>query len=485
MLLTEYTSAQGECLHESELPRWRFKSVVLMKANSLGKNGRTYPVEVMAEAVAKYVQEKVEPGLAFGCLQHDVGAELSPEHISHRIVSLRMIGEDVVGDVEVLDSEMGRTLSAMLESNGGVMGFSSRSLGAVDKKGVVQPGLQIQAIDAVLSPANTGGTLAHAIFEDDAGVPMTAADPRAMAGLGKRDAPMRRVMDSMKKHFRSERLAKGPHVNTEPTIDQFDGRGETPAAQSLRKIRGPITMTSGKGISEESDYGRPAKELGHGGAQWRKPKSLQPDKGTADIVQKQSTTPSVSKPDRGKLPINEQALSVLKRCPADHPLREAAAAVLRAHWGSGIVPSKPMHAAATYFKKVTKTGSGHPADNILSRAFGTVHRAIKQAHAEGMGAHHLGQAMKAHAVGNKELAKAHEIIATHHVGAGAVKVAKARAVVGEDEGRFTVARAKAKAISDAIQVEGCGQRPHHFVGREPDEVRERNHRMGINREGRG
>ena len=94
------------------------------------RNGRIYPEEVMHKEVKRYLAEKVDRGQAFGELDHPPNPKLNLDRTSHRIVSLKIEGKNVMGKALILDTDMGRNARGIIEG-GGKLGVSSRGLGSL------------------------------------------------------------------------------------------------------------------------------------------------------------------------------------------------------------------------------------------------------------------------------------------------------------------------------------------------------------------
>jgi hypothetical protein len=98
------------------------------------RNGRVYDKYVMENAVAKYMQDRMNgPKLrSYGELGHPDGVEINLHRVSHMITELTWNGNDVLGKAKLLDTEYGRIASSIIKS-GGQLGVSSRGLGELSK----------------------------------------------------------------------------------------------------------------------------------------------------------------------------------------------------------------------------------------------------------------------------------------------------------------------------------------------------------------
>lgn len=160
-LLVETTEQFDVITEEIDGQRKMFIEGIFMQAERVNRNGRIYPKGVMEREVARYVKEQVSSNTAAGELGHPQGPQLNLDRISHRITSLRMDGNDVIGKALILDTDSGKTAKALIE--GGLrIGVSSRALGTVKEETrpqgngsvkVVQPDFKLFAVDIVADPS--------------------------------------------------------------------------------------------------------------------------------------------------------------------------------------------------------------------------------------------------------------------------------------------------------------------------------------------
>ncbi len=132
-------------------------NVLLSTADEENGNGRTYPRQVLYEAIEKYMV-KVRFGNAYGACDHEDEPEVKLQTTSHRIIAIRWEGNKVYGDIEILDSPefpCGRIVGGLLKRNMPV-GISSRSMGSVRKEGekTIVGNLEISCYDFVSNPSN-------------------------------------------------------------------------------------------------------------------------------------------------------------------------------------------------------------------------------------------------------------------------------------------------------------------------------------------
>jgi hypothetical protein len=136
------------------------KDRLLQRANIKNHNGRVYPTGVLMREVSKY-NELVKQRRALGELDHPDSPVVELKNVSHLITNLYTNGDDVMGDIEVLNTPAGRTLREIIEQKVKI-GISSRGLGSLQKEAdtnVVQNDFELIAFDAVSSPSTPGAYL--------------------------------------------------------------------------------------------------------------------------------------------------------------------------------------------------------------------------------------------------------------------------------------------------------------------------------------
>ena len=117
-------------------------------------NGRIYPRNVLVREVNNY-QKLVKESRALGELDHPETNVIQLEKVSHRVTSVWMEGNNVMGKVQVLNTPAGKILQELV--NGGCkMGISSRGMGSVreDKNStIVEDDFQLICFDFVSEPS--------------------------------------------------------------------------------------------------------------------------------------------------------------------------------------------------------------------------------------------------------------------------------------------------------------------------------------------
>jgi len=139
---------------------------ILQKANTLNRNGRKYPYDILKREVEKY-QELVRERRALGECDHPDSAVVSLSNVSHLVTKMWWDGETLYGEVEIIDTPSGNILKGLLRS-GVMLGISSRGVGSVKSQtgaDVVQEDFELIAFDFVSSPSTPGAYMFKEGFE--------------------------------------------------------------------------------------------------------------------------------------------------------------------------------------------------------------------------------------------------------------------------------------------------------------------------------
>jgi len=144
-----------------------FLEGILMQGNLKNKNGRVYPTETLANEVARYNREFVEQNRAYGELGHPQGPTINLERVSHMIKSLRQEGDNFVGRVKIMDTPYGNIVKNLMKE-GAKLGFSSRGMGSLVKKGdlmEVQKDFYLATAADIVADPSAPQALANGIME--------------------------------------------------------------------------------------------------------------------------------------------------------------------------------------------------------------------------------------------------------------------------------------------------------------------------------
>lgn len=135
---------------------------VMMQAGIKNRNGREYPITEIAKAVEGANKTIKEHNGIFGELDHPKTLTVNLDRVSHVITEMRMDGSNAVGKAKLLDTPMGSTAKAIINS-GVRIGVSSRGAGAVSESGSVSD-FNFVTIDLVATPS-APGAVPNAVYE--------------------------------------------------------------------------------------------------------------------------------------------------------------------------------------------------------------------------------------------------------------------------------------------------------------------------------
>lgn len=133
----------------------RIQNVALLGRES--RNGRTYSDRAMDDAARLYEGARIY-------LDHPRRSEeretRSVRDLVGKVVSARVTGDRVRGDVHLLDSQEGRRVLALAEQFPDLVGMSHRAKGRVARTNgqeIVEELTAVESVDLVTEPASTGG----------------------------------------------------------------------------------------------------------------------------------------------------------------------------------------------------------------------------------------------------------------------------------------------------------------------------------------
>ena len=163
MLLTEYRPFNvSKRLAEQAVKENKPLMVtgVLQRAEAKNQNGRVYPKEVLAREVKQYMKGPVAENRAMGELDHPESSVINLQNVSHTVKKCWWEGDDVMGNVEILNTPAGNILKALFAS-GITVGISSRGMGSVKEnmsEGTVevQDDFELLCWDFVSTPSTHG-----------------------------------------------------------------------------------------------------------------------------------------------------------------------------------------------------------------------------------------------------------------------------------------------------------------------------------------
>ena len=162
MLLTEYRPFNVDRqLVEASIKENRSLVVkgVIQRAEAKNQNGRVYPKEILEREIQKYIEGPVKERRALGELDHPESSVINLQNVSHNVIKVKMVGDDVYGEVEILSTPAGNILKELFR-NGITVGISSRGMGSVQESGngtvEVQDDFELLCFDFVSTPSTHG-----------------------------------------------------------------------------------------------------------------------------------------------------------------------------------------------------------------------------------------------------------------------------------------------------------------------------------------
>lgn len=187
-----YFSPTEEQIKES-LERNKGKLIlkgVIQRADTQNANGRIYPRNILEREIENYKKLVLERR-AHGELDHSDEVVVNLKNVSHIITDIWMDEEGTVhGEVEVLNSPMGKVLRSFIEDRVTV-GISSRALGSIVNDGecdIVQEDLHLVCWDFVSEPSTPGAYMFKEAKE---------VDPRVLKQIFSRETRIDRVANDI------------------------------------------------------------------------------------------------------------------------------------------------------------------------------------------------------------------------------------------------------------------------------------------------
>ena len=135
-------------------------SGIIQRAEAKNQNGRVYPKEILEREIQKYIAGPVKERRALGELDHPESSVINLQNVSHNVIRVKMVGDDVYGEVEILSTPAGNILKELFR-NGITVGISSRGMGSVKEnmsEGTVevQDDFELLCFDFVSTPSTHG-----------------------------------------------------------------------------------------------------------------------------------------------------------------------------------------------------------------------------------------------------------------------------------------------------------------------------------------
>ena len=128
----------------------------LQESDVKNGNGRVYPRETLEKEVARYLSENVKTRTAMGELDHPQSEIVNLANVSHLVTNIWWEGNNVMGELELLNTPSGKIAQEIIMSNI-PLGISSRAMGSVQQMSEgtveVQDDLSIVGWDLVSNPS--------------------------------------------------------------------------------------------------------------------------------------------------------------------------------------------------------------------------------------------------------------------------------------------------------------------------------------------
>ena len=121
---------------------------IFLQGDIKNRNGRMYPMETLRREVQRYNENHVQAGRALGELGHPDGPTVNLDRVSHKIVSLKENGTNIIGKAKILSTPMGKIAESLI-SEGVKLGVSSRGIGSITQR----EGVNVVGNDFMLSTA--------------------------------------------------------------------------------------------------------------------------------------------------------------------------------------------------------------------------------------------------------------------------------------------------------------------------------------------
>lgn len=152
--VAKLTLSEGK---EANGTRMRIKGK-LQEAEVKNGNGRVYPMNILKKQVEMYTKGPVATRTATGELDHPESSIINLNNVSHIITKVWWEGNDVMGELELLNTPSGKIAQEIVLA-GIPLGISSRGMGSVKQLGEtveVQDDFELLCWDLVSVPSTPG-----------------------------------------------------------------------------------------------------------------------------------------------------------------------------------------------------------------------------------------------------------------------------------------------------------------------------------------
>ena len=152
--VAKLTLSEGKEMNGS---RMRIKGK-LQEAEVKNGTGRVYPMNILRKQVEMYTKGPVATRTATGELDHPESSIINLNNVSHIITKVWWEGNDVMGELELLNTPSGKIAQEIVLA-GIPLGISSRGMGSVKQLGEtveVQDDFELLCWDLVSVPSTPG-----------------------------------------------------------------------------------------------------------------------------------------------------------------------------------------------------------------------------------------------------------------------------------------------------------------------------------------
>ena len=125
---------------------------VFAEANVKNRNGRIYELSDMEKTVNQINDAATTGRCILGHLDHPNTLEVKLDEVSHRIMSARLEGNQVICKAEILDTPKGRTAKSLIDS-GVPLGVSTRGSGRINESTSRVGNFNFVTVDLVATPS--------------------------------------------------------------------------------------------------------------------------------------------------------------------------------------------------------------------------------------------------------------------------------------------------------------------------------------------
>jgi hypothetical protein len=157
MFLLKEINEQVEYLTESiDGKKTYILEGVFLQGNLKNRNGRIYPVDVLANEIGRYQENYISKNRAFGELDHPSTPSVNMTKVSHIITELKQDGDNFNGKARIMSGTPNGKIVCALMDEGCSLGVSSRGMGALKEKAgskIVEQYFITTAADIVADPS--------------------------------------------------------------------------------------------------------------------------------------------------------------------------------------------------------------------------------------------------------------------------------------------------------------------------------------------